>query len=61
MVAAVVVAAGLRMCALVRLWRCVAARVWRRVRGGGGVCVCVCLLPLPYIEPVKASAIVLDA
>ena len=45
-VAAVVVAACARMCALVLLWRCVAARVWRRVRGGGGgggVCVRVCL------------------
>ena len=59
-VAAVVVAACVRvcarMCAYVRLRRCVAARAWRR----RGVCVCVCFFS-PYIEPAKASAIVLDA
>ena len=51
-----------RACVCARLCGC--GDVWRRVCGGAcvaaEVCVCVFFVALPYIEPVKASAIVLD-
>ena len=40
----------------VRLWRCVAARVWRRVRGGGGGGgVCVCVRVLFFASPIDRA------